>query len=368
MRRQYHLPHVLKLAKEILNGNFKKEQVEECGEGYRIKDLVMCENLTMDLIDAEPQRDEARLTLISDLTRLGYRVAMVTPDLKIYESLSPDFVDRAKNAGIGEKDIIKVEAPRGQEKNLPPSFPRDHFSLVGNTLYFNPTSYFDRAGLFSWLRKEVGTSRAFGMYDHSPIGNGGEVVLGNEVAFLGSKITPYMHELPEQMQAVLLEREKDTTKAAKRELQDMGFETFIIPPGWADLLPPPVLSELNTDKRFFISMDHADMHVLFHPQKNGLFFSQAYYREHKALLGQIVEKMKPDIFGVLPEDDGLPINSLVLPNGAVYMDMAAQQSIRILRQAGIEVETTSKPIGTWGWGMQGGIHCATNTISLPIEG
>jgi hypothetical protein len=365
LRRESYLPEVLEFAREILKGNFTREQVEECDQGYRIKDPEMCRNLNIDLIDAEPQRDEARLTLISDLTRLGNRVALITLDSEEFEILNPEFVDKAKDAGVNEKDIIETHPPEGVGMYFPPSFPRDHFSQVGNQLYFNPDSYFD-GRIFSWARRFVGMSRAMNLLDYSPIGHGGEVVVGNGTAFLGSKRVPYMHELSEQRQVFLRAREKQATKTAERDLQEMGFDTFVIPQGWVDLLPPYVLSELNTDKRFFILMDHADMNVMLHPQQNGLFFRESYYQEHRTLLDPIVEKIKPSIFRVLPEEDGLPVNSLVLPNGVVYMDAAAEQSVGILRGAGVKVETTSKPIGTWNWGNMGGIHCATNIINLPV--
>lgn len=50
------------------------------------------------------------------------------------------------------------------------------------------------------------------------------------------------------------------------------------------------------------------------------------------------------------------------------MDSAAEQSVKILRQAGIKVETTSKSFGSWAWGMAAGIHCSTNEVAFPMEG
>jgi hypothetical protein len=156
-----------------------------------------------------------------------------------------------------------------------------------------------------------------------------------------------------------------TIGETEHTLQKLGRKTFRVPHGWIDVFPPDLLRQLGTRQRFLIPMDHADTQVLHLSKENALFFDEAYYREHYLLLDRIVREVRPDIFGLLPYEDGLPINSLPLPDGGVYMDQAARESTDILRQAGIRVEVSSRPFGPWAWGSQAGIHCATNTVYLP---
>ena len=171
--------------------------------------------------------------------------------------------------------------------------------------------------------------------------------------------------MPEFIRVQARLMEMTTVGETQHTLEKKGYQVHKLPVGWTDLFPPFVSEELNTEKRFFMPMDHADLSVMYLPAERGLFFHEPYYQEHQNLLDRIVEQVRPDIFGVLPEEDGLPINSLPLPDGGVYMDRAAQKSARILAEAGIRVNTTSKPFGSWAWGTQGGIHCSTNLINLP---
>lgn len=174
-----------------------------------------------------------------------------------------------------------------------------------------------------------------------------------------------MSDLPPMARVQAELYEMTTVGESNATLERMGIKVYRIPTGWMEAVPPNILQELGTDKKIFLPADHADMHVMYLPTERGLFFSESYYREHQDLLDRIVAEIRPEIFGTLPDEDGLPINSLPLPNGGVYIDKAARQAIKIIRQAGIRVETTSQPFGTWAWGTWGGIHCSTNLINLP---
>jgi len=123
--------------------------------------------------------------------------------------------------------------------------------------------------------------------------------------------------------------------------------------------------QLNTDIKFLQPADHVDMNILHLPHENGLFFGERYFRDNRTFLDHLVKQVKPKLVNILPDENGLPINSLPLPDGGVYMDKAASESKWILDNLGIRVETTSKPLGAWAWGGCGGIHCSTNTLWLP---
>lgn len=360
--RAMHIkPELMQIANSIIRGEFGSEMVEECNEGYRIKHPMLIGLLTQnkDVVE-DRKRAQARLTLISDLSRLGYRVALLAHDPDIYEFMDPNFLTEAEKAGVQKNDIIFLNAPEEYDPEAKMTFPRDMFVQLGNTVYINPSigGLFNLEKIMKWA---PGLKR-----DYSRIGFGGEVVIGDNFAFLSEQYRPDLEDAPYSVAAEMELSRLTSIGETEGTLQGMGYEVHTIPSGWVELFPPSFLAEIGTDKRFFIPNDHADFNVMHLPAENALFFNAPYYREHREALDPIIERIKPDIFRTLPPEDGLPVNSLPLPDGGVFMDKAAAESAGIIREAGIRVETTSIPVGTWQWGTWSGIHCITNTINIPL--
>lgn len=131
-------PQVMKTAQDILRGRVPQEWVEECEQGFKIKHPILIELLRKDVVEEEELRDLARLTLMSDLTQLGHRVALLTPDPRVYELTNPHALDQAQAAGIAPEDIIPLHTEEKDDYAVKIAFPRDLFVQLGNTVYFSP--------------------------------------------------------------------------------------------------------------------------------------------------------------------------------------------------------------------------------------
>lgn len=360
-----NLEQVEPLLRAVLAGQFGEEMVEETESAIRIKDPRIFLPLRQEMLsNREAWRDSARLMLIKDLVGLGMRVAVLTPDPVVYELANPNFVDQAKAVGVKSEDIIDLHKEAESDGPGSISYPRDLFVQLEDTVYLSPGEHnpYNWEKFFAWAN---GLRR-----NYSRIGFGGEVVIGDRFALISDPYKPDMNMLGlnaierfrmQSMDDILT---MTTIGEAEHTLQRKGYQTFRIPTGWMDLYPPEVLAELGIRKKLQLPSDHADMQVLFLPQERGLFFDEEYYRTNRGLLDQILEQVRPNTFRTIPDEDGLPINSLPLPNGGVYVDSMAQNAIKILRQAGIEVFPSSKPFGTWAWGSNAGIHCSTNQVNL----
>lgn len=359
-RNDHQRQQMMELAWRIMRGEFSREAVEETGEEFKVKYASLAVPMReVDLFGNRRLRTQSRLTLISDLSGLGYRVALLALSPKDWLCLDPDFEESARSAGAKKEDFVYITS---DEKLAPRiSYPRDFFVQIKDTIYLNPEfGHWEWEGLFDYAK---GLRR-----DYSRIGFGGEVVIGDGFAFLSKQyIPPEIEKESFQIQARMHLLEMTTVGETKSTLKRMGLNVYEIPTGWVDAFPPEIVNQLGTSKRFLLPFDHADMQVLHLPVENAVFLSERYYRENRAVLDPMFDQVKPVTFGTLPDEDGLPINSFPLPDGGVYVDSAARQSVKILREAGIEVHTSSQPIGTWGWGMHGGIHCATNVINLPVD-
>lgn len=131
-----------------------------------------------DVVDGGESRRDARLTMISDLARLGNRIALVTYNPELYEDVDPSFIPQAIESGVDPNDIIEVETMTNQP--VQPNFMRDIFNQLGDTLYFNPYSATNWVNLRRWVPPHLD------MAPH-PVGHGGETVIGNRFAFTAAK-------------------------------------------------------------------------------------------------------------------------------------------------------------------------------------
>ncbi|MDD5382997.1 MAG: hypothetical protein PHH60_05015 [Candidatus Margulisbacteria bacterium] len=349
----------LALAQDLVGGAFDQRRVEETDEAFKVHDPFVFIPLRQEMVLDEAWRDQARLTLIGDLKRLGHRVAVLAPDPEVYEYSDPRQLEKVKAAGAAEKDIVLMAKNSADEPGGALPFPRDLFVQLDDTIYISPGEHnpYDWGKFLQWAQ---GLKR-----NYSRIGMGGEVVIGKDFALLSEQFNPDRAFIGAMADHPVLKLMVMTTIGeSEYTLQRKGKRVFRIPPGWMELFPRQIVAELGTDKPILIPADHADLQVLHLPVENGLFFSERYYRENEQALAPIVDQLKPDRFGTLPDEDGMPVNSLPLPGGGVYMDAAAKGAIAILRQAGIRVETTSRPYGSWAWGTNGGIHCSTNQVNL----
>lgn len=351
----------LKKVKDILHKCGRQQDVEECEEGFRIGG-ELANKLRVDYFADEATRDRARLTMIADLKRLGYRVAMLAMDPAEYELRNTGFNAEAVGNGLEPQDMILMKKKQDGQGEFSLSFPRDLFVQLGRTVYVNPgAECFDWGPFFNWAGENIDR-------ESSRIGFGGEVVIADRFAFLSESYAPDISSLSpnEQEKAMTYLQLLEMLSIGETELtlRKLGRKVYRVPCGWADLLPPGILAGLGTKKRFLIPADHADMNLMHLPTENAVLVKEPYYRDNKTLLDRIMEEIKPDLFAILPDEDGMPVNLLPLPYGGVYLDQVSANSINILRQAGIKVETTSRPFGTWAWGGQGGIHCSTNTVWL----
>jgi len=355
----YRQAEFLPLAMEVLRSGFPGQDVTETEEAFRINNPLIYLPLRQEMVLDEKWRDQARLTLASDLTKLGFRVASLMPDPKVYEYAFPDQIEKMQEAGVAKEDIIFTARSSHGEMSGSIAFPRDLFTQIGDTVYLSvgEQNPYEWEGFFNWAK---GLKR-----NYSRIGFGGEVIIADDFALLSEAVRPDRDFLGGIGDPMLDIMELSTIGETQHTLQRMGRTVHRLPTGWMELFPPEVLEELGAPKPILIPADHADLQVLHLPTENGLYFSERYYKDNREFLDRIVEQVRPDLFGTLPDENGLPINSLALPGGGVYMDAAAQASADILRQAGIRVETTSVPYGSWAWGTNGGIRCSTNLINLP---
>jgi len=346
-------------AIELVQGKLPQEDVSETDEHFKINDLFLCLKLRQEMILDQEWRDEARLTLVSDLTNLGFRVAALIPDPKVYQYADPTQIEKMRTAGVAEEDMIFISHTDQENPVGSFDFPRDLFVQIDNTVYLSP----DKENSYNWdnfFKWAKGLKR-----NYSRIAVGGEVIMGNDFALVSDPAKQNLEFLGEEATEFMEFAEMMTLGEAEETLRAMGKQVFRIPTGWTELYPPHIIEEIGGSKPILMPADHADLQVLHLPEENGLFFSERYYRDNRDLLDSIVEQIRPNLSGTLPDEDGLPINSLPLPGGGVYMDAAATESARILRDAGIRVETTSVPYGSWAWGTNAGIHCSTNLINLP---
>ncbi|MFA5113963.1 MAG: hypothetical protein WC529_06705 [Candidatus Margulisiibacteriota bacterium] len=356
-----HQKEVLPLAERVVHGGFDRRMVEETEEDFRIHDPLLYLTMRQEMVWDEPWRDLARLVVMSDLTRLGHRVAAFAPDPEVYEYADPQQLELVKEAGVAERDIIFLAKPSHDEPTGSIAFPRDLFVQQKDTVYVAPGEHnpYGWQGFFNWA---VGLKR-----NHSRIGMGGEVIIADNFALLSEQVRPDLAMFGGIADPMAEFLSMTTIGESEHTLKRMGKQVYRIPTGWMELFPPAVIEEVGGDKPILIPADHADMQVLHLPAENALFFSERYYRENRSFLERLVEQVRPELSGTLPDEDGMPVNSLPLPGGGVYMDAAARRSVMILRRLGIRVETTSRPFGSWAWGTNGGIHCATNQVVLPAE-
>jgi len=359
--RQEKLSGSLTLAEEILCHRGRLDWVEECEEGYRLHGPLAME-MRVETCADEATRDEARLTLLADFRRFGYQTALLAMDPAEYDTVNPGFNDEAIARGLMPRDLLLIKREQELPGSIGLSFPRDLFTQLAETVYINPDAgVFDWRPLFNWAGGGL-------RQNYSRIGCGGEVVIGDKYAFLSEQYIPDLSFLPPE-QRLMLEMESRlfnmvTIGETEATLRRFGRQVFRVPYGWTDIFPRQLLAELGTSKRFLVPNDHADMNLMHLPDENAILTAEPYYLENRELIDRLLEEVKPDLFRVLPEEDGLPVNLLPLPGGGVYLDQAAVAAARILRAAGIRVETTSRLFGTFLWGSQGGIHCATNTLWL----
>jgi hypothetical protein len=349
----------VKMAKNILAGRYDRSQVEEVEAGFRLKGAQACTVMQQAVFGQEKLRDDARLALISDLTRLGYRVGLLAADPAELLAINTEFEKKAQAAGVAGRDIIYFSWPQDCDGQASLAFPRDLFTQLGDAVYTRPECgpVYDWGRFFAWA-KGLGQKQ-------SRFGIGGEVIIGKDHALLSDLYQPELAGNNEKYKGLTEFYDQLTIGRGEGLLQSLGYATFRVPTGWSDLLPRSVLEELGTTKRFFIPSDHVDMSAMLLPAERGLFFHAPYYQENRERLDPIVDKIRPAHFALLPEEDGFPVNSLPLPGGGVFMDAAARQSAALLRQMGIRVETTSQPWGGLTWGTVAGIHCSTNTVYLP---
>jgi hypothetical protein len=306
-------------------------------------------------------REKARLTLVSDLTKLGFRVGMIANDPEHYEMFNPLFLEEARRAGVDDQNM-KLIAPKSSDVgDVFAYFPRDLFIQFGETVYLNHAMRGYDLGVFQdWF---------WGLrWDYGAFAHGGAFVVdfASKIAFVAEESSEKFLTCSNVEEKAFITRERMSQNQGVRALKELGIRIYEMPVCWVDVLPPEVMGELGGSKRLLIPHVHTDLSVLRLNEENALFFPEPYYAENQNVLDAIVDEVRPDIFAALPEEDGLPINSLSLPDGRVYMDSAAGRSPQILRDLGIKVETTSEPFGTWAWGIMSGIHCATNVLNLPI--
>jgi hypothetical protein len=348
--------NAMSLMKEVLSKRPLPDGVVETQDSFRVTDGALISVLMGQFYNPKELRETARLTLIRDLSELGYDMALMMPDPEEYEPVDEDFLPKADTAGIKEDRHIFVDTPIDLANTL---FPRDHFTQIGKTLFLNPNYYGqDVLGLKNWAKGLT--------IKQTTLGHGGECVIGDAAAFLcPSYLPPDISNLSNKPQEVFDRMIEEDIEHKMLVLHLCGIRSFAVPHTWSSAFPPEMLDLVGAQKPILIPMDHADMSLLYLSRDKALFTLESYYREHKDLLDRIVEEVSPDIFDTLPDEDGLPANSLPLPDGGVFMDKAAGGSINKLRSLGIRVETTSRPFGEWAWGSGGGIHCATNEIWLP---
>ncbi|MFA5840355.1 MAG: hypothetical protein WC890_06855 [Candidatus Margulisiibacteriota bacterium] len=355
-------PGVLEAARQIMRGRMPREACVECEDGYRITHPQLIEMVRQDLV-SDAERITAKQAMATDLVLLGFRVMLIMYDPKRYEHLDPHLLEKAKATGIKDEDLVLLEAEKDDEMPCSLAFPRDLFVQLDDRIYINPEcggpinwkNLFQRA---SWLKR-----------DYSRIGFGGEVIIGDTFALLAEQYVPRLTGMSfrerEQLKMQLAMFRSVTIGETEGTLSRKGYQVYTLPCGWMELFPPSILAELNTEKKFYVPSDHVDMQAAFLPEERAILLNEPYYRDNKPLMDHILDGIKPSLFKTLPPEEGLPINLLPLPGGGVFLDKASVQSAEILRQAGIKVETTTRPFGTWAWGTWGGIHCSTNMLWLP---
>jgi|GEM_PF-3349759 len=350
--------NAMSLMKEVLNKRPLPDGVVEMQDSFRVTDGALISVLMGQFYNPKEIRETARLTLIKDLSELGYDMALMMPDPEEYEPVDEDFLPKAGTAGIKEGRHIFVDTPVDLANTV---FPRDHFTQIGKALLINPDYYGqDSIGLKNWAKELT--------VKNTTVGHGGECVIGDEVAFLcPSYLPPDITDLTNEPQKTFDRMIKEDIDHKELLLSLCGIQSYVVPHSWSSAFPPEMLDLAGAQKPILIPMDHADMALLYLFRDKALFTLESYYLNNKDLLDRIVEEVRPDIFDTLPDEDGLPANSLPLPDGGVFMDKAASGSINKLRGLGIRVETTSRPFGEWAWGSGGGIHCATNEIWLPEQ-
>ncbi len=329
--------------RQIIKGDFDLGKVERIPLGFKIKDVELqskLQNLLYKFVSSE-----ARETLVSDLVSLGYRVGLLMPDPKTHEFLNEEHAsidNLSQKHGIKREDVFGIsDYVSGRSIT---NYPREIFNQSLDRVLINWA--YQRFDLRSLHQRILSSNLEF---EFSPLGNGNRVLMGDDFAFVCE---------PEPLA-------QDYYAAVKKDLEKRGIRLFSIPHGWADMFSRATLEPFTTEKRIFAPTHHPDMSVMFLPREKALFFSKMYYWQNKERIDRVIDQISPNIFDVLPDEDGVPINSLPLPDGGVFMDRAASRSQEIIRSHGIRVETTSKPFGIAAWGGFAGIHCATNTLLMP---
>ena len=342
-------PAVMELAKKIINGELLHNGVEACDEGFKVKNPLLARELARDL---EPDYElfaKARLALISDLTKLGFRVALLFPDPMIRQLLVPGLLEEAQKHGVNFQDIVFLNKVReeGQFDNSL-GYTRDLFTQIYNRVYMH--EQFQACDWCGMLDLTRGLTLDWGYH-----GLDGLVDLGADFAIL------CQYQFPEIGSTYF--RALDNAQGLLQGISGKR-EVFRIPHRWLGLFSPEQLDELGTEKQIFYPLDHGDMSMLHFPYERAIYVLASYYIEHQELIDRIMDKVKPNIFGILPDE--IAINSLPLPYGGAYVDGTATRSIEILRGDGIPVVESSAPLAKGVWGAGAGIHCASNTLWVSL--
>ncbi|MCX5748789.1 MAG: hypothetical protein NTZ10_00880 [Candidatus Saganbacteria bacterium] len=297
---------------------------------------------------------KAKKVLMQDLISLGYRIGLLAPDPKIYEYFGSNVINEAKDIGIREQDIVHISDQR--KPMLKIKFLRDNFVQIADTLYVTPKfRRNDLSGLLNWAKGLK--------IQPAELGHQGVTTIGDKFAFICEPWMPPEEKNAPVSRSVI----GQYVRSISSKLSALGIKPFVVPSGFMDAFPPEILDKIGTKRRFLIPSDHSDFNILYLPVENAVFFMEPYYEANKRFLDQIVKQINPSKFGLLPDEDSLPANSLPLPGGGVYVDSAAKRTIEVLRNAGIRVEVSSIPFGMFGLGIHGGIHCSTNEIWLPPQ-
>lgn len=348
-----------KLLPLFTSNNFPKSWIEETDDSIKINDWQLNGAISWDYNPDYLLRDKARLHVIADLAALGFEVGFVSLDPQYYEMLNNDVVAAAQSAGVKMENLALLNRIDPSAEDFVLSFPRDLLTQLGNSFYFLPALRgFDLSVIKNW-------ARGFNLsYDN--IANGGAVVVAKHERF--SFVSDPAHKASQYRvgsQSYLEVKNEETARQRVTGLmRQSDIKLYSLPVVWMDAFPPSLYRELNFKKKVLFPNVHIDLAVMYLSPEQALFVSERYYQENKDRLDQIADDIKPNIFDTLPDEDGLPINSLPLPGGGVYMDSQAQQAIAKVRGHNIEVFETSIPVGTWGWGAHGGLHCATNIINV----
>jgi len=344
----------LETAWHVVKGRFGKDQVLEVENGFRIFDYSLAEQMHIHLNEDQKAADAGRITLLSDLSGLGFEVGLITPDPMKEEFLDLGFIYAAKNAGVPTKNIVYVNSKQDMNE-VSVSFLRDCFTQIGKTVFIN-----EDARSLSWNELK---DRAPGLnWKYSRLGFGGEFVVAGKFAFMSNMSKEQLNLARHSLNMNLYQAHMAVKTEAKKQLEQMGRTVFTLPPIWTDIIPPSVMKEIGTEKRIFTMMDHPDFIVLYPYLDNAIFFDRTYYKEHRDLIRRMLDIIKPKRFATLPDEDGLPLNSMRLPFGGVYMDAAAERSTKVVQSSGVKAHVSSIPFGAFRWGLHGGINCSTNII------